>query len=179
VKAVRPESPAAKVGLKVGDVLTRLNGYPVASFADAQYALHKAPAKGEIPVEWDRAGQPASAKLTLADGWRKTNVTWRPSMLDILPSLPLSGDDLTADEKKALGLSPTRLAFRQDPKVHRDVKAAGVQGGDVVIGLGGATFERTMSEFLGHVRRNYLAGDRVVLNVLRAGKRVDLPLTLK
>ena len=116
--------------------------------------------------------------LELAEGWRKTNLTWRPSLLDILPSLPLYGEDLNAAEKKALGLSPKRLACRQDKTVHRDARAAGVEGGDIILGFDHQPLDMTMADFLGYVRRNYLVGDRVTLNVLRAGKRLDLPLTL-
>ena len=47
-------SPAAKAGLKAGDRLVTLNGYSVASIADAQYALHKAPKSGDHP---GRVGQ--------------------------------------------------------------------------------------------------------------------------
>ena len=32
---------------------------------------------------------------------------------------------------------------------------------------------------LGHVRRNYLVGDTVTVNVVRGGRRVDVKLTLK
>src|SRR5262245_66380471 len=41
VKAIAPGSAAAKAGLKAGDLLAKLNGYLVATFADAQFALHK------------------------------------------------------------------------------------------------------------------------------------------
>src|SRR5262249_16909152 len=54
VAVVAPASAAAKAGLRPGDLLLTLNGRPVASFADAQYALHKAPKGGPIPVEWER-----------------------------------------------------------------------------------------------------------------------------
>ena len=119
------------------------------------------------------------AELSLAPGWRKTNLTWRPSLLDILPSLPLFGDDLTAQEKKALGLPEKRLAFRQDKPVHSSLKAAGVQPDDIVIGLNQQPLEMTLEEFLAYVRRNYLVGDAVTLNVVRNGKRLDLPMTLR
>jgi hypothetical protein len=179
VTTVRPGSPAAKVGLQPGDRITQLAGRPVASFADASYALHKSPAKGPIPVAWERDGRGHSAVLEVAAGWRKTNLTWRPSMLDILPALPFSGDDLTADEKKQLGLAPGRAAFRQDKHVHSTLKAAGVRQGDVVIGFDGQAVDGAMEDLLGHVRRNYLVGDRVRVNVLRGGKPVELPLLLK
>jgi S1-C subfamily serine protease len=117
--------------------------------------------------------------MELVEGWRKTNVTWRPSMLDILPSLALFGEDLSAAEKKTLGLEAKRLAFRQDKTVPADLRAAGIQGGDVVIGIDNRPLEMTVLEFLAHMRRNYLVGDRITLNIIRDGKQLDLPLTLK
>jgi hypothetical protein len=179
VKAVRPGSAAAKAGLKPGDVLKALNGYPVASFADATFALHKAPARGSIPVTWASGGRDRSASLEVADGWRKTNLTWRPSMLDILPSLPFTGDDLTAAEKKQLGLAEGRAAFRQGDPVHSTLRAAGVQKGDVVVGFDGAEVSGSLGDLLGYGRRNYLVGDRVMVNVIRDGRRVEVPLVLK
>lgn len=179
VRSVAADSPAAKAGLKPGDVVRKVNGVPIASFADAQYALHRAPVKGETTIAWERGGTAMTGTLALADGWRKTNVTWRPSMLDILPSMPLDGDDLTPKEKQALGLPEKRLAFRQGPKVYCDAQAWGVQAGDVVIGIDNLPLEMTMADFLGHVRKNFLVGDKITLNVLRGGKRVDLEATLK
>jgi len=179
IKAVAKDSAADRAGLAVGDLLRTLNGYSVASIGDVQFALHKAPAKGSIPVAWERNGKPQSGTLLLDADWRKTNVTWRPSMLDILPALSLSGDDLSAEEKKKLGLSVRRLAFRQEAKVHKSMQAAGIQGGDIIVGIDGKAPEMTMIEFFGYVRRNYLIGERVTLNIIRNGKRVDLPITLK
>lgn len=179
VKAVSAESPAARLGLKPGDRLAKLNGFAVASFGDAQFALHKAPAQGTIPVSWVRDGKEHSGALEVAEGWRKTNLTWRPSMLDILPSAPFSGDELTAAEKKALGLTETRAAIRQDETVHETLKAAGVKGGDVLIGYDGKSVEGDASKLFGYVRRNYLVGDEITINVIRDGKRVDLKLQLK
>jgi membrane-associated protease RseP (regulator of RpoE activity) len=179
VKAVKAGSPADRAGLRPGDFLKTLNGYSVSSFADASYALHKAPAKGSVPVTWASGTRERSASLEVADGWRKTNLTWRPSMLDILPSLPFAGDDLTAAEKKKLGLAEGRAAFRQGDPVHSSLKAAGVQKDDVVIGFDGVEVSGAMGDLLGYARRNYLVGDRVTVNVVRDGKRVDVVLVLK
>jgi S1-C subfamily serine protease len=179
VQAIANNSPAAKVGMKAGDMVTKLNGYPVASFADAQYALHKGPKSGTIPIEWKRGNEAMTGKLEVADGWRKTNITWRSSLLDILPSLPVSGDDVTAAEKKALGIPETRAAFRQDKFVHSTLKAVGLQKDDVIVGLDGKGIEGTMDDYLGFVRREHLVGDVVTLDVLRGGKAVQIKLTLK
>jgi serine protease Do len=179
VKGVAPDSAAAKAGLKAGDVLAKLNGYSVGSFADAQYALHKGPKSGSISAEWKRGPESMTGKFEVAEGWRKTNLTWRASLLDILPSLPLSGDDVTAAEKTALGLPESQAAFRQDKFVHSTLKAVGLKSGDVIVGLNGKPVAGTMEDYLGYVRREHLVGDTVTLNVLRDRKPVEIRLTLK
>ena len=179
VKAVAKDSAAAKAGLAVGDFVTRIGDTPVASFADASNGLHKSPAAGDIPIRWTRDGNEQSAKLAVAAGWRKTNITWRPSLLDILPSLPFNGDDLTAAEKKKLGLGEKRAAFRQDKTVHRTLREAGIEPLDVVIGFDGKAVDGELSDLLGFVRRNYLVGDAVTVDVIRDGKPTAVKLTLK
>jgi membrane-associated protease RseP (regulator of RpoE activity) len=178
LRAVVSDSPAGRAGLKPGDVLCTVNGLPVASFADVQYALHRAPASGHISIAWQSGDKRKTATLDLPEGWRKTNLTWRPSLLDILPSLTVFGEDLSTEEKRALGLSAKRLAFRQQEPVHRLAQAAGVRAGDVIIGIDGQALEMTMLEFLAHVRKNYLVGDRITINIIRADKRIALPQTL-
>jgi serine protease Do len=179
VKAVNAQSAADKVGLKPGDLIKNINGVPVASLADASFGLHKAPAKGEAPIVWLRDGKEMTAKLELTDGWRKTNLSWRPSLFDILPTLPLSGAYLKPDEKKLLGLPGQQVVFRQDKFVHSTFKAIGMQKDDLIVGIDGKELDATTGEFLDYVRRNFLAGDQVTLNVLRDGKKLALALTLK
>jgi serine protease Do len=85
VRAVRANSPANRAGIRTGDILREINGFTVASFGDAQYALHNAPASGSIPVSWKRGDETMSGRLELADGWRKTDWWWRPSLRRFLP----------------------------------------------------------------------------------------------
>lgn len=179
VKKVLAGSAADRSGVKVGDELRFLNGVAVHSLADAQFGLHQAPAEGKVPLVWHSGGKERSAALAVAAGWRRTNIAWRPSLLDILPSLTVFGDELTAQEKQALGLSAKRLAFRQDPKVPSAAQAMGVQAHDIILGIDDRQLEMTMEQFLGYVRQNYLSGDAATLNILRNGKRVDLKVTLK
>jgi serine protease Do len=179
VKSVAPDSPADKAGMQAGDTLVQILGRPVHSFADAQYALHKAPVQGVIPVVWRRGSEQQQAELNVAQGWKKTNITWRPSLMDLLPSLPLFGTDLTAQEKEKLGLPPERLAFRQDAPIPLSMERLGVRENDVILGIDDLKLDMSADEFLGYVRRNHLIGDRITLNLLRADKRVNVPITLK
>jgi serine protease Do len=178
VRAVRADSPAGRLGLQPGDVLTSLRELPVASFADVQYALHRAPAVGPIPLSWTRDGRAFAGRLDVAPGWRQSDLTWRPSVRHIAPSPCVQGEDLTPDEKKALGLSPQRLAFRQGQFVPDAARQAGIRRGDVIVGIDGKALDMTERAFGVYVRLNYRVGDRVVLNVLRDGRRLDVPLTL-
>ncbi len=179
IKMVAMNTPAERAGLRSGDRLKTLNGMTVFSFADAQYALDRAPAQGKIEVSWLHDKKPRTATLKLDPGWKRTNITWRPSLHDLLIAPAFFGDDLSAAEKKTLGVSEKQLAFRQYKPLPKSLAAIGLREEDVILGVDGLVLEMTMREFLGFLRRNYLTGDRVVLNVLRDGKRIGLPLPLR
>jgi predicted metalloprotease with PDZ domain len=179
VQRVTPASPAAQTGLRPGDRLQRLHGVPIHSWGDAQFALDRAPTQGTIAITWMREGTTATALLSLPAGWRKTDIAWRPSLQHLVPSMPLYGIDLTAEEKKTLGLSPKQMAFRQKNEVNSRAKTAGIRGGDIILGVDGKQIAGMDADLHYFVRREYLVGDRVLVNVLRDGQRLNVPLTLR
>jgi len=176
--SVAADSAAARAGLEAGDLLTRIHGRPVASFADAQYALHHAPAEGTITVSWQHAGQLRAGTLELTPGWRKTDISWRASMWGLEPAPCVHGKDLTAAEKKALGLAENHLAFRQGRFVPVAARMAGIQENDIILGIDDRDLELTMLQFNAYVRLNYKVGERITFTVLRNGERLKLPMTL-
>jgi predicted metalloprotease with PDZ domain len=179
VKSVRPGSPADQAGLKPGDIVKLLNGISIASLADASQALHQAPAKGEISITWMRQERKYTTQLKLTEGWRKTDLTWRPSLIDLLPNPPFRGQDLSADDKKQLGLPLTRAAFRQADTVHSSLEAIGLRPHDIVIGFDGQAITGTKNDLLAYLRNNYLVGDSVTVNVIRGNQLLELRLVLK
>ncbi len=178
IARVAARSPAERAGLRAGDCLTRVGGLRIASIADVQYALHRAKAVRSLEVAWQRDGQERTAKLELPEGWRETDVSWRWSLRGIDPAPPLRGDDLSAEEKAVLGLSPSRLAFRQGPFVGAIAEHAGVRQNDLVLGVDGKRLEMTARQFGAYVRLRYRVGDRVTFNLLRDGRPLDVVLTL-
>jgi hypothetical protein len=178
VKAVRPKSPAAAVGIRPGDRLHRLFGVPIHSQADVQYALDRSPRSGKIDAQWQHGDESGSADLDLADGWKRGSITWRPSIQHLVPSARLYGKDLDAAERTKLGLSPTQLAFRQDNFVPTQAKQAGVKASDIILGIDGKTLEMDVVEFVHHIRSRYLVGETVTIQVLRDGQRLDLSMKL-
>lgn len=180
IKEVTRPTPASVAGLQAGDVLERLNGVPIHSFADAQLALDRAPTSGSIDVTWRRGGQMLQEKLVLPEGWRKSDLTWRPSMQRLVPKARLYGVDLTTEEKKALGLTPLQLAFRQKDSVPAQAQAAGIRPGDIILGVDDKQLDgMDVIDFLRYVQRTYLVGDRVIIDLLRDGKRLHLPMELQ
>jgi predicted metalloprotease with PDZ domain len=178
VQAVAPHSPAARNGVKKGDTLMSVNGIRVASLADVQYALHRAPARGPIAVTWQHDGKTRAAEWLLAEGWRQTDISWRASTRRVGPPPCVHGEDLTAAEKKALGLSAKRLAFRQGNFVTTAARQAGIRQNDIILGVDQKELEMTAQQFGVYIRLNYRVGDRLTFNMLRDGQRLDLPLKL-
>lgn len=177
VKKVKEGSPAAAAGIQPGDVVRRLNGVPIHSFGDAQFALDRAPRTGAVDIALQRGEQLSQEKLTLAEGWRKIDISWRASMRRVIGSARMYGNDLTTEEKMALGLSPKQLAFRQRYPVSSQAEGAGLKVGDIVLGLDDKPFEMDVSEFQHHVRAHYLVGDKATVQIVRDGKRMSLNMT--
>jgi len=178
IKEVKAKSCAAEAGLKGGDVLKSLNGVPIHSFGDAQYALDIAPRDGSIAVIWQRDGKELQKKLALPAGWRKTDASWRPSVRHLIPSARLGGAELTAAEKKALGLSEKQLAFRESEPVSRQAQEAGIRAGDIILGIDEKPSEMNVMGFQDYVRGNFLIGDKLTINIIRDGNRDKVTMTL-
>jgi serine protease Do len=81
VVKVLPDSPASRAKLQPGDELRRIAGEDILAQGDVLWALHNAPAKGPLPIEWMRKEQSLTAVLELPSGWRKTDLSWRQSMI--------------------------------------------------------------------------------------------------
>ena len=99
-------------------------------------------------------------------------------MWGLEPPACVYGEDLTPEAKKALGLPEKSMAFRQGDFVPGPAKRAGIQAKDVILGIDGKNLEMTMLQFNAYVRLSFKIGDRITFNVLRDGKRLDVPMTL-
>lgn len=178
VREVLGGSAAARLQMRSGDVVRSVNDYPIASTADVQYALHRAGAEGTLPIAWERDGRLLTGKLSLSPGWRKTDIAWRWSLKGLAPQPWVQGEDLTAAEKNALALEPTRLAFRQGGFLSKPARQAGIQINDVIVGVDGKTLHLSARQFEAYVRLNYKVGDEITYNLVRGKTRVDVPLKL-
>ena len=178
ITEVRQDSPAATPGLKTGDEIETLHGHRVRSFADAQYALDKAPREGSIKVVWHRQGERLEGRIQLRRGWKRSDISWRPSMQHLVASPRMRGSSLSAEERKGLGLTPKQLAYRVSRRLLPQPEAAGIRSGDIVLGFNNETLEMDLYDFYKHVRETYIVGETVTVNLIRDGKRLDRKMTL-
>jgi predicted metalloprotease with PDZ domain len=178
VTKVLENFPADRIGIQKGAVLVKLNGHSIGSQADVQYALHKSPTNGSIPVIWNWASETKQAQLELAPGWRRTDISWRWSLRGLDPQPGVHGEDLSGEEKKALGLSEKSMAFRQGNFVTPTARLAGLRQNDIIIGFDHKSLTMTARQLGAYIRLNYQVGDKVSLHVLRHGQRLDLTMEL-
>lgn len=172
-------SPADKAGIQKHDVLRMLNDVPIHSFGDAQFALDRAPKTGFVEASWRRGDREMRGKIELPVRWRRTDVSWRASLQNFIASARVYGKDLSAEEKAALRLPAAQLAFRQNKTVTEQARKAGVRPGDVIIGVDDRALDMDAYNFLLYVRTNYVKGEIVTLNVIRDGRRLNIPMLLE
>jgi M6 family metalloprotease-like protein len=149
VSGVEPDSPAARAGLQVGDVLRRLAGSPVADAAALGDLVRGRAPGARIEIVLERKGRTIPAAATLA-------AVSRP---------------LRAGERAVLGVSvaPSAEGLRiTDIYPGLPAAALGLKVGDVLVKVDGTP---VAGDSLGLESRR--PGDVVTLTVLRAGKTFE------
>ena len=132
----------------------------------------------QATLTYQRGEQERRATLELPKDWREGDISWRESMWGLEPSPCVYGQDLSAEEKRRLGIDSKRLAFKQGKFVPAASRHAGIREGDVILGIDDRQMEMTMLQFNAWVRLNLRVGDRITFNVIRDGKRLEIPMTL-
>ncbi|MHC4137241.1 MAG: Trx7/PDZ domain-containing (seleno)protein [Planctomycetota bacterium] len=172
VKHVRAGSPAARAGVKAGDVIDTMNGQPITSIADMQWVLHRLPRKAELTLGVAREAKTAVLSLALDGDWKHSDISWRISTWCLRPGLKLV--ELTAEERARAGLASDTLALRIAgiPRTHVSRQSGGFKRGDILIEVAGNTDAMTEGELIAFLRTRYKKGTALRVVLLRDGRRV-------
>ena len=187
VKAVEPETIAAKAGFRPGDAIVSLQGQPLLSMADLQWVLHSTPAdRGELKAIVDRDGTQTELTVSLPVGWRELDdISWRVSAWGLRRMVtggmvlePVADDERGKDGIPVDGMA-LRVKYLGQNGPHAAAKNAGFQKDDVVVKYDNRSDLRTDSAVLRFGITQHAAGDKVPVDVIRSGKRIMLLLPIQ
>jgi photosystem II stability/assembly factor-like uncharacterized protein len=164
---VAADSPAAKGGLKTGDVLTSLDGKPVAGFSSLVEILRPHKVGDKVKVAYQRGDDKKEAELTLAarptpggGGGRGGPAAARQRL-----NLGFFGDDAEG------GVIVT------DIDDEGEAAKAGLKIDDLVTTIDGKPVDRFFTTVTA-LNTSHRAGDKIKLAVTRGDQKLDLTVTL-
>ena len=170
VSKVEPNSPAAKAGLKEGDVILEFSGRPIAKAQDLPSA-----------VAQTTPGTKATLKI-----WRDRSEKTIDITIDERPNERVAqNDDEAVKSQGKLGVAVRPLSTEEARALQSDggllvqqasgpAAKAGVRSGDVIVSANGQP-TRTVAELKASVDR---AKGRIALLVERQGQRVFVPVEI-
>jgi serine protease Do len=186
ITKVKPNSPAAKAELQVGDQINTLNGQAILSIADVQWILHEAKNSDAIKASIIRDSKKLDLTIKLASGWRKqSDISWRVTTWD-LRRMSTGGMVLhptTATQRKQNKLRDDQLALYVNYVgrygEHAVAKKAGFKKGDIIVAFDGKTQAMTETDLISHIVNKRLPGSKVPVTVIRKGKRINMMLKMQ
>jgi hypothetical protein len=184
IETIAAGSAAAAAGLRPGDAITHVNGQAIISIADIQWVLHNLPnSAAEVKIMANREGASSEYVVKPAEGWKKTDWSWRGSRWSLKPHPGFWAPLANANELKALKLEEGAKAYRiqwinRGESEGKKAFEAGLREGDFIIAIDGKPVTLTPEKFQMQVRTQYKVGDKLPLTILRNGKQlqIDLPL---
>ncbi len=168
VGSVEKDSPAAKAGLKTGDVIRKIDGEAMADSTDVTSRIGNMAPGTTTKIEVWRDGKPveiAATVGTLDDG----KVAKADDGAETKGKLGVAVRPLTPEEQKAGGR--TGLVVE---RAGGAAAKAGVQQGDVIVGVG-STKVTTVDELRAQVDK---AGKTVALLIERQGRQIYVPVRI-
>lgn len=175
IKEVR--DPARAAGVLPGDRLAALENTEIWTFGDFQYYFDKVPREAKsLRLTVERQGQMHELTLQLPALWWVSDIRYRQLSVD--PRAEFESQPLTTEEKHRLSLNPQGFAarvvriggFAEMLKVHE------LKVGDIVFAVDGAEADDIASTPELYIKLRKRAGDTVMVDVLRNGTRLRLPV---
>jgi len=188
VRSVSPDSIAAEAGFRPGDRLLTLDSQPLLSIADVQWVLQQTPASGGRLVAMVQRGNAGEQRieLNLPDGWRELDqIAWRASAWGLrrMATGGLLLEEVAADERGQNGIPESGMALRVRHVgqfgPHAAAKNAGFREGDVLVSFDGRRDLLSDSAVLRYGTTQKQPGDKVAVEVIRAGQNQKLTLPMQ
>ena len=164
-------------GMKPGDRIAALNGTPVWTFGDLQYFFDKVPRNAKkLQMAVERDGKPVDLSIELPVRWWFTDIRYRQMSID--PRVYFESRPLTEAEKQQYGLQQDGFAsmVKHVDGFAQTMHSHDLRVGDIVFGVDSVQKDEyaNTAEFFIKLRKT--AGDSIKIDVIRDGKRIQMPL---
>jgi serine protease Do len=136
VDLVTKDSPAARAGLRQGDVITAFNGAPIKNTRDLAFAVADTPAGHTVAVQVLREDRPTVVNVTIGSERASERVA-ASGNAQHGGRLGLELAPLTSDRRQELGLSAPGGVLVSGVTPGSPADQSGLQAGDVILGIGG------------------------------------------
>lgn len=135
ISEVDSEGPAAKSGLKAGDLIIKFNGSDVHTSSDLPYLVGRTPPKSKVPVVIMRKGKEQNLNVTVGIlPVSPAEAAVRPASAPVDNSVDVLGLVVTPLEQTQRGGAETGVVVRE-VKPGSPAAEAGIQMGDVITQL--------------------------------------------
>jgi hypothetical protein len=170
-----PTGAVADAGMQPGDLITRIEGAPVLTFGDLQYAYNKVPKDAkQITLDVRRGEQEHALTVTLPQEWWWTDLYHR--FWTVEPKTFFQSEPLTTDEKRTLGLPEDGFASKivnVDPaaqvyNVHK------LKVGDIVTAVEGVQRDDFTQKLDVYIALTVESGERFTLDLIRDGEPMQM-----
>lgn len=136
---LEPQGPAAKAGLKSGDVITRFNNREVKTQSDLPYLVGRTAPNSKVPVVVVRKGKQQTINVTIGvlpvpDGPQVTNVTPGDSTAGSVDALGLVVENVSSQNRGRNNVNSGVVVSQVQP--NSSAAQAGLMVGDVIDQLG-------------------------------------------
>ena len=202
ITGVETDSPAAKAGLKSGDVITELNGLRLEGTAQFQRLVRETPAGRTMALTVWRDGRAQTISAALAAGrvsrhrhesysWPGGDFNMRIPAMPAMPAMPRMGEffaprtprlgvdveDLSGDLGKYFGAPDGEGVLIRDISSGSPAEKAGMKAGDVIIKVAGERV-KTSSDLRAGLREKR-ESKKVDVVVIRKGTEMTLPVEIE
>src|SRR5689334_21525090 len=171
------KGPVQAAGMKPGDRIAKLEGTDVWTFGDLQYRFGIVPRNAsQVSLSVDRNGSLVPLTVALPPRWWVTDLRFRQLSVD--PRCEFDSRPLTTAVKEKLGLKPTGFAVEvtRIGGVAEMLKVHELKTGDIVAAVDGVEQDDVANTPDLYIKLKKKAGDTVMLEVVRDGKRIQMPL---
>ncbi|RPH77288.1 MAG: PDZ domain-containing protein, partial [Candidatus Rokuibacteriota bacterium] len=176
VGSVMENSPAARVGLKQGDVITKYDGRPVARSTDLPRAVAETPVGREVPIEVMRDGKRLALTVKVAQLEEEPDRWASAAERSAATRLGIAARPVPRELARSRNLPEGRGVLVERVEDGSKAQIAGVAAGDVIVEV-----NRTPVASVGALQAaldKHPAGKPVLLLVNREGQSLYLTVSV-